>query len=112
MHNAFCLDKHFVLGRIGVHCNGQNLIVVDIEEAIDAGIKSATIKVSGQDAYGMLKGEKGVHRLVRISPFNAQGKRQTSFASLDVMPELADDNEVEINNTPFILDLALHLEQR
>ena len=69
---------------------------LDYLEGDESGIKSVALQVNGPNAYGYLKGEKGVHRLVRISPFNAQGKRQTSFASLDVMPELEDDNEVEI----------------
>ncbi|MCL2493359.1 MAG: peptide chain release factor 2 [Clostridiales bacterium] len=71
--------------------------MLDLQSADDAGIKSATFSVEGENAYGYLKNEKGVHRLVRISPFNAQGKRQTSFASVDVMPEIDDDIQVEIS---------------
>ena len=77
--------------------NGFKLQVIDIEEAIDAGIKSATIKVIGQDAYGMLKGEKGVHRLVRISPFDAAARRHTSFASVNVIPEFGAVSDIVID---------------
>ena len=72
--------------------------VMDTQDGDEAGIKSATIRVSGKYAYGYAKAEKGVHRLVRISPFNANGKRQTSFASLEVSPILADiEKKIEIN---------------
>ena len=83
---------------------GFQVEVLDYLEGDEAGIKSVAWQVNGPNAYGYLKGEKGVHRLVRISPFNAQGKRQTSFASLDVMPELEDDNEVEINPDDLKID--------
>ena len=63
----------------------------------EAGVKSATVLISGLNAYGYLKAEKGVHRLVRISPFDASGRRHTSFASLDVLPELDDDVQIDIN---------------
>lgn len=63
----------------------------------EAGIKSAAFRVEGDYAYGYLKSEKGVHRLVRISPFDAAARRHTSFTAVDVMPELPDDVEVEIN---------------
>lgn len=66
---------------------GFSVEVLDYLDGDEAGIKSVTFQVNGENAYGYLKSEKGVHRLVRISPFNAQGKRQTSFVSLDVMPE-------------------------
>ena len=76
---------------------GYKVNVVDLQDDTEAGIKSATFMVEGENAYGYLKHEKGVHRLVRISPFNAAGKRQTSFAALEVMPEIDDDLTVEIN---------------
>ncbi|HEX9059658.1 MAG TPA: peptide chain release factor 2, partial [Clostridia bacterium] len=71
--------------------------ILDILPGDEAGIKSVTIMVTGENAYGYLKSEKGVHRLVRISPFDSSGRRHTSFASLDVMPELTDDIQVDIN---------------
>jgi len=77
---------------------GWKTEVLDTSDGEEAGIKSATIKVSGKYAYGYAKAEKGVHRLVRISPFNANGKRQTSFASLEVSPVMPDiESKVEIN---------------
>ena len=69
---------------------------IDYLDGDEAGIKSASVIISGENAYGYLKGATGVHRLVRISPFDASGRRQTSFAALEVMPDIADDNEVEI----------------
>ena len=69
---------------------------LDYEDGDEAGIKSATISIEGENAYGFLKSENGVHRLVRISPFDANARRQTSFAALEVMPEIEDDNSVEI----------------
>ena len=74
---------------------GFSLEVLDYLDGDEAGIKSVTFQVNGINAYGYLKAEKGVHRLVRISPFNAQGKRQTSFVSLDVMPDIEEDLDVE-----------------
>mgnify|MGYP002627202691 CR=1 FL=1 len=76
--------------------SGMKMTVSEILDGDEAGIKSATIQFEGDYAYGYLKAENGVHRLVRISPFNAQGKRQTSFVSLEVMPELNSDIDVEI----------------
>ena len=76
----------------------------EIQSADEAGIKSATFTVEGENAYGYLKTEKGIHRLVRISPFNAQGKRQTSFASVDVMPEIDDEVSVEIADSDLRID--------
>lgn len=70
---------------------------VDYLAGNEAGIKNVSVMVSGENAYGYLKAEKGVHRLVRISPFDASGRRHTSFASLDVLPEIDDDVEVDIN---------------
>lgn len=75
---------------------GFKVETLDYLEGDEAGIKSVTLKVSGEFAYGYLKAEKGIHRLVRISPFNANGKRQTSFASLEVLPELTKDQDIEI----------------
>ncbi len=68
------------------------------------GIKAITFEVSGENAYGYLKSEKGVHRLVRISPFNAAGKRQTSFASCDVMPDIEENLDIEINEEDLKID--------
>lgn len=76
---------------------GYGIEVLDYLDGDEAGIKSVTFQVNGINAYGYLKSEKGVHRLVRISPFNAQGKRQTSFVSLDVMPDIEEDVEVDID---------------
>lgn len=76
--------------------NGYTTSVLDMLPGDDAGIKSATIMVNGLNAYGYLKSEKGVHRLVRISPFDASGRRHTSFASIEVMPEIDDDVEINI----------------
>ncbi|MGG7176903.1 peptide chain release factor 2 [Clostridium paraputrificum] len=69
---------------------------LDYLEGDEAGIKSVTLRIKGENAYGYLKAEKGVHRLVRISPFNANGKRQTSFASLEVLPELTKEQDIDI----------------
>ncbi|MGN0435681.1 MAG: peptide chain release factor 2 [Wujia sp.] len=83
---------------------GYSIEVLDYLDGDEAGIKSVTFQVNGLNAYGYLKSEKGVHRLVRISPFNAAGKRQTSFASLDVMPELDDSIKVDINEDDLKID--------
>ena len=83
---------------------GFSVEVLDFLDGDEAGIKSVSFQVNGENAYGYLKGEKGVHRLVRISPFNAQGKRQTSFVSLDVMPEIADDVELDISPEDLKID--------
>ena len=77
--------------------NNYKLDTLDFLPGDEAGVKSATILVSGQNAYGYLKAEKGVHRLVRISPFDANARRHTSFAALDVMPEIDDTVEININ---------------
>ena len=76
---------------------GFAIEALDYLDGDEAGIKSVTFQVNGLNAYGYLKSEKGVHRLVRISPFNAQGKRQTSFVSLDVMPDIEGDLDVDID---------------
>ena len=83
---------------------GFTITVLDYLDGDEAGIKSVTFQVNGINAYGYLKSEKGVHRLVRISPFNAQGKRQTSFVSLDVMPEIEEDLDVEIDEKDLRID--------
>ena len=83
---------------------GYDLEVLDYLDGEEAGIKSVTVQVNGENAYGYLKSEKGIHRLVRISPFNAAGKRQTSFASCDVMPEIEEDLDVEINDDDIRVD--------
>lgn len=77
--------------------NGFKFQAIDIQDGDEAGIKSAIVKISGDDAYGMLKSEKGVHRLVRISPFNAQKKRQTSFSSINVIPEFGALSDIVID---------------
>lgn len=84
--------------------NGYSTTVLDMLPGDDAGIKSATIMVSGINAYGYLKSEKGVHRLVRISPFDASGRRHTSFASIEVMPEIDDDVEIDIRTEDLKVD--------
>ncbi|MFT3984286.1 MAG: peptide chain release factor 2 [Lachnospiraceae bacterium] len=83
---------------------GFSVEVLDYLDGDEAGIKSVTFQVNGENAYGYLKSEKGVHRLVRISPFNAQGKRQTSFVSLDVMPDIEEDLDIEINDDDLRID--------
>lgn len=83
---------------------GYDLEVLDYLDGEEAGIKSVTFQVNGENAYGYLKSEKGVHRLVRISPFNAAGKRQTSFASCDVMPDIEEDLDIEINDDELRID--------
>ena len=83
---------------------GFTLQVLDFLDGDIAGIKAVTFEVNGENAYGYLKSEKGVHRLVRISPFNAAGKRQTSFASCDVLPDLKDDIDIEIADDDLKID--------
>ncbi len=83
---------------------GFTIDVIDYLDGDEAGIKSVTFQINGENAYGYLKSEKGVHRLVRISPFNAQGKRQTSFVSLDVMPDIEEDLDVEIRDEDIRID--------
>ncbi len=79
--------------------------VLDFLEGDEAGIKSVTVEVKGENAYGFLKSEKGVHRLVRISPFDASGRRHTSFASMDVMPEMDESIEIDINPDELKMDV-------
>lgn len=83
---------------------GFSLQVLDYLDGDVAGVKGVTFEVEGENAYGYLKSEKGVHRLVRISPFNAAGKRQTSFASCDVIPDIEDDVDVEVNEEDLRID--------
>ena len=83
---------------------GFSLQVLDFLDGDIAGIKAVTFEVKGENAYGYLKSEKGVHRLVRISPFNSAGKRQTSFASCDVLPDLEDDIDIEIDEDDLKID--------
>lgn len=83
---------------------GYQIFLADEQPGDEAGIKSATLEIVGKNAYGFLKAENGVHRLVRISPFNAQGKRQTSFASVYVYPEIEDDVEIEVNPADVEMD--------
>ena len=82
--------------RHGFECK-----VADVTDGDEAGIKSATLIIEGENAYGYLKSEHGVHRLVRVSPFDANARRQTSFAALEVMPEIEDDNSVEIRDEDY-----------
>ena len=83
---------------------GFTIEELDFLDGDEAGVKSVTFQVNGENAYGYLKSEKGVHRLVRISPFNAAGKRQTSFVSCDVMPDIKKDLDVEINDDDIRID--------
>ena len=83
---------------------GYKVEELDFLDGDEAGIKSVTFQVNGENAYGYLKSEHGVHRLVRISPFNAQGKRQTSFVSCEVMPDIEEDLDIEINDDDIRID--------
>ena len=84
--------------------NGYEVKELDYLEGDEAGIKSVTFEIVGENAYGYMKGEMGVHRLVRISPFDAGGRRHTSFASLEVLPEITDDIQIEINPDDLRID--------
>ena len=86
--------------------HGMNVEVLDYQDGDEAGIKSASIMVKGSNAYGLLKSENGVHRLVRVSPFDSNARRQTSFASLEVMPEL--DNTIEVNIRPEDIEMQVY----
>ena len=83
---------------------GFSVEMIDFLDGEEAGLKSVTLEIKGTNAYGYLKSEHGVHRLVRISPFNAAGKRQTSFVSCDVMPDIEEDLDVEINDDDIRID--------
>lgn len=92
MYTRWAADKGFEVEELDFH------------EGDEAGVKSVTFQVNGENAYGYLKSEKGVHRLVRISPFNAAGKRQTSFVSCDVMPDIEEDIDIEIRDEDIRID--------
>lgn len=83
---------------------GFSCEIIDFLDGEEAGLKSVTIEIRGENAFGLLKSERGVHRLVRISPFNAAGKRQTSFVSCDVMPDIEEDLDIEINDDDIRID--------
>ena len=85
--------------------HGYKYTVMDYQDGDEAGIKSATIKIEGDNAYGFLKSEHGVHRLVRISPFDASGRRQTSFAAVEIMPEITDNKEIELRDEDIKMDV-------
>lgn len=85
--------------------HGYGLEMLDVQDGEDAGLKSATFQVNGDNAYGYLRSEMGVHRLVRVSPFDSSGRRHTSFASLEVMPELDDTIEIEIKPDDLKMDV-------
>jgi peptide chain release factor 2 len=93
MYNMWA-DKH-----------GYAVKIMDMLEGEEAGIKSATIRIEGDNVYGFLKSENGVHRLVRVSPFDAAGRRHTSFAAVEVMPEIADDKEIELRDEDIKMDV-------
>ena len=85
--------------------HGYRIETIDYQDGEEAGIKSVTLSIEGLNAYGYLKSEKGVHRLVRISPFDAAGKRHTSFCSIDIMPQLEGDIDIEINPDDLKIDV-------
>ncbi|MBQ9463680.1 MAG: peptide chain release factor 2, partial [Lachnospiraceae bacterium] len=100
-------DWASMLYRMYMHwaqAKGYTTEILDWLDGDEAGIKSVTVQINGPDAYGYLKSEHGVHRLVRISPFNAQAKRQTSVVSCEVMPELKNDADLEINDDDLRID--------
>ena len=85
--------------------HGFKVQMLDFLDGDEAGLKSATISIEGDNAYGYLKSESGVHRLVRVSPFDASGRRHTSFASLEVMPEITDDADIEVREEDIKMDV-------
>ena len=85
--------------------HGYKVTLMDWQDGEEAGVKSATIKVEGENAYGFLKSEHGVHRLVRISPFDSSGRRHTSFSAVEVMPEIEDAGEVELRDEDIKMDV-------
>lgn len=97
-------DMLFRMYQRWIERNGFKSQIIDIQEGDEAGIKSVTLLVSGEYAYGYIQTERGVHRLVRISPFDANKRRHTSFASLDAVPELKEDVAIEINEKDLLID--------
>ena len=85
--------------------HGYTVKLMDYLDGDEAGIKSATIMIEGENAYGFLKSEHGIHRLVRISPFDSSGRRHTSFSAIEVMPEISDDNEIELRDEDIKMDV-------
>ena len=85
--------------------HGYTVKLMDYLDGDEAGIKSATIMIDGENAYGFLKSEHGIHRLVRISPFDSSGRRHTSFSAIEVMPEISDDNEIELRDEDIKMDV-------
>ena len=85
--------------------HGFKVQMLDFLDGDEAGLKNATLLIEGENAYGYLKSESGVHRLVRVSPFDSSGRRHTSFASLEVMPEITDDNDIEIREEDIKMDV-------
>ena len=85
--------------------HGYTVKLMDYLDGDEAGIKSATIMIEGENAYGFLKSEHGIHRLVRISPFDSPGRRHTSFSAIEVMPEISDDNEIELRDEDIKMDV-------
>ena len=85
--------------------HGYTVKLMDYLDGDEAGIKSATILIEGENAYGFLKSEHGIHRLVRISPFDSSGRRHTSFAAVEVMPEISDDSEIELRDEDIKMDV-------
>lgn len=85
--------------------HGYTYRILDYQDGEEAGLKSATIQIEGENAYGYLKGENGVHRLVRVSPFDSSGRRHTSFAAIEVMPEITDNNEIELRDEDIKMDV-------
>lgn len=94
----------FRMYKMWVEKNDYTLNIFDVVDGDEAGIKSITFSVEGQNAYGYLKGENGVHRLVRISPFDSNKRRHTSFASIEVMPEIENDNDIAISPNDIRID--------
>ena len=97
-------DMLFRMYKMYAEKNGYKLTVIDVLEGDEAGIKNINFIIEGENAYGYLKAEKGIHRLVRISPFDANSRRHTSFASVEVMPELEESGEIEIKPDELKID--------